>query len=1035
MIFYKKISTAIALLILCSSMILAQGRTGQVRGVVVDTTTSEALFGANVWLDGTSLGAATSFDGDYLIQQVPPGSYTLIVRYIGYQTKNIPFTLAAGQTMEINIELSAEVIEGEVVTVTAQALGQKQAINQQLSSKTISNIVSAEKIHQLPDANAATALSRLPGVSLMNGDQVVIRGVEAKLNQVLINGNQMPSTDMDNRSTNLGFISSNMLSGIEVIKALTPDMDANTVGGVVNLRLREAASGWHFDVLTQGDYNHTDENFNNYKFWASVSNRFLNDKLGVFIQANRDRSDGGDQRAVRNIVMDGSADDTYGLATYLTTGGTFQYDRDIVTVGGGSLILDYKLPNGKIFFQNTYAGNLTDQRHFQNQIDFNNTQVHYTMDRNKYGKDLWINALQAENTFGDVKVEASLSHSATNQYTRIAYSPLGPGNGWTDFFNNSSFNAPFGVDGNGDPIRYNTRAAQASMTWSQLYGIFDNLSREGVDSTTLEGWVSTISNTFKQHLYNTALDVTVPFNFSKDITAEFKAGGKYVRTTRERDFDRTFSNSTDEDTYYNVENYFPGKTNTAANKLRFTDVMETDFKRGGNFLADEYDFKNGFKYVINTDIYDDWITQSMSGWSTLLKQDDSWKDDYNGAESFTAGYFMGTFNILQKLTLIAGLRYEKYNMDYQAQFTVITHSVYGDAISTRVGTITGSDDPDSLYHNVPQSAYNVDRNDENFFPNLHLKYTMNDWSDIRFAYTTGISRPDYLSIIPKVVLYPGNNFEIGNPKLRPTTATNFDLIASFYSNEIGLLTINAFYKELEDVMYRTAIYNGNLEEYANDVSMPDSAFLAERFNYKTRYQDIINTTLNNSNPGYIRGVEIGWQTNFWYLPEPFNSVVLDVNYTRSSSNMLYRIIRNVPQSVPDPNRPGRYTTVYTTVDTTFDGSLLQQAKDVINVALGIDYKGFSGRLSFNMRGNVITSVGTRPEGTTYTGDIYRWDFTIKQELPIDGLSLSLSGVNIFHNAVKSFRNYRLNPEAPVTENLVSVRYSPTIYQLNLRYSF
>ena len=81
----------------------------------------------------------------------------------------------------------------------------------------------------------------------MNGDQVIIRGVEAKMNQVLINGIELPSTDMNDRSTNLGFISSNLLSSIEVVKALTPDLDANAIGGVVNLRLREAPENFHFD--------------------------------------------------------------------------------------------------------------------------------------------------------------------------------------------------------------------------------------------------------------------------------------------------------------------------------------------------------------------------------------------------------------------------------------------------------------------------------------------------------------------------------------------------------------------------------------------------------------------------------------------------------------------------------------------------------------------------------------------------------------------------------------------------------------------
>jgi hypothetical protein len=127
--------------------------------------------------------------------------------------------------------------------------------------------------------------------------------------------------------------------------------------------------------------------------------------------------------------------------------------------------------------------------------------------------------------------------------------------------------------------------------------------------------------------------------------------------------------------------------------------------------------------------------------------------------------------------------------------------------------------------------------------------------------------------------------------------------------------------------------------------------------------------------------------------------------------------------------------VTTATDTTFEGRLLQQANDVVNVALGIDYKGFSGRISFRMTGDVITSVGTRPEEAQYTGNIYGWDFSLKQNLPIEGFSIALNGTNIFHNGIEYYRKYRLQPDAPITENLVQVLYSPTTFELNLRYSF
>jgi hypothetical protein len=269
----------LGVLFFISSRIFGQGT---LEGIVTDSLTHESLFGASIMIVGTSQGAATNFNGEYKIANIPAGEHRIKVSYIGYLTKIIKISIKNGESLELFLQMSTQRIEGKTIVVTAQAQGQLGAINQQLQSNTITNVVSADKIRQLPDDNAATALSRLPGVSLMNGDQVVIRGVEAKLNQVLVNGIQMPSTDMNNRSTNLGFISSNMLSGIEVIKAITPDMDANTVGGVVNLKLASAAPGLHFDVLAQGNYNSSDRTTNTYKFWASVSNRYLDDKLGVF---------------------------------------------------------------------------------------------------------------------------------------------------------------------------------------------------------------------------------------------------------------------------------------------------------------------------------------------------------------------------------------------------------------------------------------------------------------------------------------------------------------------------------------------------------------------------------------------------------------------------------------------------------------------------------------------------------------------------------------------------------------------------------
>jgi hypothetical protein len=125
---------------------------------------------------------------------------------------------------------------------------------------------------------------------------------------------------------------------------------------------------------------------------------------------------------------------------------------------------------------------------------------------------------------------------------------------------------------------------------------------------------------------------------------------------------------------------------------------------------------------------------------------------------------------------------------------------------------------------------------------------------------------------------------------------------------------------------------------------------------------------------------------------------------------------------------------YITTDTIRTARLINQGDDILNIALGIDYKGFSARLSFNMQGNVITSVGQRPEEDTFTGNIYKWDFTIKQQLPVEGLSISLSGINIFHNPVKNYRKFRRTVDGPIIDNEASTLYSPRVFELNLRYT-
>ena len=409
--------TLFTLLMLGASSLLAQQVSGQISGAVRDSLTGEVLRGQTSCWSAPAWAVRLMSTATLLFARFLQDRSKLSVRYIGYRGKEVSIEVTQGAMLKHDFSILPQAVEGQEVVVTAQAQGQKAAINAQLMSNTITNVVSSEKIQQLPDDNAATALSRLPGVSLMNGDQVVIRGAQAKLNEILLNGVQLPSTGMNDRATDLGFISSNMLSSIEVTKVLTPDMDANAIGGVVNLKLRQAPEDFHLDVMTQGNYNGSDHTSDNYKGWISISDRFFDNKLGVFLQGNADQSDVGDWKGFASYGFVNDPNTGY----YNMNNYTYESDYDRYTNNGGTLILDYRLPHGKLVIQNSYANSVSDISNYQNVFAFAPSSINYTMLRQKYGKDLLINSFDAENSFGDVKVDLTYSHSFGDQYSMLGY--------------------------------------------------------------------------------------------------------------------------------------------------------------------------------------------------------------------------------------------------------------------------------------------------------------------------------------------------------------------------------------------------------------------------------------------------------------------------------------------------------------------------------------------------------------------------------------------------------------------------------------
>ncbi|MBE0653981.1 MAG: carboxypeptidase-like regulatory domain-containing protein, partial [Bacteroidales bacterium] len=252
----------------------------RISGKVSDKTTGEPIPGVNIIIHNTTIGTITNLNGEFSLLS-PYDAKFFLVSFIGYEKQEIE--IKPPYYYNILLNTSAEEL-GEVV-VTTQAQGQMGARLQQINSLTIKNVISPERLQQNPDANAIEAIGRLPGISVDRsggeGAGFRLRGLDQSYSTVTINGEPLP--------VGLNSISTYALQGVEVYKSLTANLEGNAVAGTVDLTLREAPKGLHYSILAQPGYNALNHDFKNYNIVGQVSNRFLNDKLGVLLMLNADR--------------------------------------------------------------------------------------------------------------------------------------------------------------------------------------------------------------------------------------------------------------------------------------------------------------------------------------------------------------------------------------------------------------------------------------------------------------------------------------------------------------------------------------------------------------------------------------------------------------------------------------------------------------------------------------------------------------------------------------------------------------------------
>jgi TonB-dependent receptor len=937
--------------------IKAQSGSGTLTGKIINND-GEPLPGANVYMEGTAIGAASDIEGNYRIKNIPSGKHKVIVSYVGYGKKTIEITIVANKTTDLNVTLQwgSENKLGEVV-VTGQLEGQAQAINQQLSSDQIVNVVSEQKIKELPDANAAEAVGRLPGVAVQReggeATKLMIRGLDPKFAKISINGIEIPSTGAETRDVDLSLISQSTLSGIELYKALTPDQDADAIAGTVNLEIGKAESDQKIKLNVFGIYSGLTKSARQYRLSGQYNNRFLNGLLGLQAGANvekRNRS-----RELHTDAWNVPANGNYTIGSL-----TVQFDDETRKRYGGNLNLDLNTGDGgNIKLINLYSytsrGRFTSNRNYPT----GGGTVTYIGEATDLNLSTLSNSLIGENHWGALKINWALAHAYTESHTPFDHTMR--------FYENSSTTT--GMMNITDP---NTLKLPGKNLIQYAFNAFDK-------ATLDRGFFHTESN--DERNYNIKADLEYPINLNDNLVGSLKAGYKFKDKIRHRNY------NDQESIYYlrGIYDYtFNGNGGVAAKDWadspwpNHPNALLTDYLSGPPYPTRTIDKDYLLNPLINEDLIREWYQFNKNGTNQAgntheyYNQLSSVRNIYSVDENVNATYAMLKLNVGRFASLIAGMRYEFENNNYTAKFAP---RIVGE-FEAQSGTAT---DTISNYRK------------EYWLPNVHLKISPLDWLDLRFAVTKSISRPDYLMRLPTLYISTQDQaITSGNPNLESAVSWNYDANVSFYTTEYGLLTISGFRKNIDNIFYWLNNIKLLTADQARGIGLP-----VDKYGPFNQYN--LDMPVNTSGTK-VWGYELDLQAHLGFLPGLLKNIVISANYSRIWSKTIYPRFRLI-QPAGFPPKPPIVDFYFT------EKELSGQTNYTANLTVGYDYLGFSFRLSGYFQGPYLSFISNIEDQDQYQKAFSRWDLAFKQSLS-DNLSVFLNLNNLSNTIEGGYLSFR-----------------------------
>jgi TonB-dependent receptor len=868
------------LLVLACSLCLippahAQSGKGAISGRVTDSS-GAALIGAQISVQPKGVTVVSDALGQFFVNDLEAGSHTVTISYLGFDTFTQTVNVTAGQAASVEAKLEVEAQSLEVLVTAERASGEAEAVNRELTADNIVQVLPAEVIRSLPNANMADALGRLPSVTIERdegeGKYVQIRGTEPRLANLTIDSVNTPSPESGVRQIKLDAIPADIVESVEINKTLQANMDPDGIGGSVNLVTKTAGERPTINVSGMGGYTPIVNGRGLVETAGTVGQRFgANRRFGALIGGTYDWNGRGidDLEPVPDIAKftDGST------ARYFESIDVreYRYYRSRWGLAGS---VDYKPSDGStIYVRGLYSD-------FKNNGDrwvyslTDNTPIFNPLKPNQFP-----NGIQLQGSNGcSIDSNKFLSDGVTPNPDYGNESCTG-----VPSFNSQIRRPDYAIGsillGGKHVLTTTWFAWDASVARSSQVGqVGDRTASFNADGLATSSCQYDLANT--KTLYEPQW---TPACFTEAYTnqSNFPLHRMQVNHGLTTQLNLQFSGA-------GAKRYHLGShlsTIEIGGKFRnahkFADTFTDNFSPSGtgtplllsqfsNKLTNNNYYNGAYKLGPNPnffDIYNAFLADKSANPNNYSLTEDT-SSQFDLIEKVSAGYVMNTIDF-NKIRLVAGVRFEGTNLD--------TVTPVFDANNNFIGNtkLNGS------YVKV--------------LPSASLRFALKNDTNLRLVYSRGFSRPDPQNIAQAISIDNTASpilVGLGNPNLKPETADNIDVLFEHYLNPFGVITAGYFYKNLTEPVVTHQFVNVTTGNFGGATCSTTTKCTV--------------TQPVNAGSAWLNGFEVAYLQHLTFLPGGFAGLGISANYGYTASRTSFgpdfsrtdhpRLVRNAPHT-------------------------------------------------------------------------------------------------------------------------------------------